>query len=147
MEDKKNIDILLVEDNPNDELLTLRALSKNNFSNNIHIVRDGEEALDFIFCKGKYKDRKMKDIPKVILLDIKLPKIDGIEVLKQIKEDERTKIIPIVILTSSKEEKDIIKSYKLGANSYIVKPVNFTNFVETISTLSYYWLLINESPF
>ena len=147
MENESIVEILLVEDNPDDEILTLRALKKKHISNNIHVVRDGEEAINFLFCKGEYKNRTCIKNPKVILLDIKLPKIDGIEVLRKIRENDKTKMIPVVILTSSKEEQDRINSYKLGVNSYIVKPVNFDNFVEAISTLGFYWLILNESPF
>ena len=140
------IEILLVEDNPNDVKLTLRALSKNNLSNKIHVVIDGEEALDFIYAKNKYSDRSITAIPKLILLDLKLPKVDGLEVLKELKSDERTKMIPVVILTTSREESDIIKSYQLGANSYIVKPVDFEKFISAIADIGFYWLLLNELP-
>jgi len=140
------VEILLVEDNPNDVKLTIRALKKNNFSNKIHVVIDGEEALNFIFARNKYSDRSINDVPKVILLDLKLPKVDGLEVLKEIKNDERTKKIPVIILTSSREESDIIKSYQLGANSYIVKPVDFEKFVSAIADIGMYWLLLNEMP-
>ncbi len=142
----KVIEILLVEDNPNDVELTLRALKKNNLANKVHVVTDGAEALDYVFAKNKYSVRNIEDIPKVILLDLKLPKIDGLEVLKKIKSDEKTKTIPVVVLTSSKEESDIIESYKLGVNSYIVKPVNFDQFVKSVSELGLYWLLLNEGP-
>ncbi len=142
----KIIEILLVEDNPNDVELTLRALKKNHLANKVYVVSDGEEALDFIFAKNKYSDRDIENTPKVILLDLKLPKIDGLEVLKQIKSDERTKAIPVVVLTSSKEEGDIINSYQSGVNSYIVKPVGFDQFVESVSNLGLYWLLLNERP-
>lgn len=142
----KIIEILLVEDNPNDVELTLRALKKNHLANKVYVVSDGEEALDFIFAKNKYSDRDIENTPKVILLDLKLPKIDGLEVLKQIKSDERTKAIPVVVLTSSKEEGDIINSYQSGVNSYIVKPVGFKQFVESVSNLGLYWLLLNERP-
>jgi len=140
------IEILLVEDNPNDVKLTLKALQKNKLTNQIQVVIDGEEALDFIFARNKYSDRSINDVPKVILLDLKLPKIDGLEVLKELKNDERTKKIPVVILTSSREESDIIKSYQLGANSYIVKPVDFEKFVSAIADIGLYWLLLNEMP-
>jgi len=140
------VELLLVEDNPNDEELTIRALEKHNFANKIHVVRDGEEALEFIFAEGAYKDRNIKNIPKVIFLDLKLPKIDGLEVLKRIKSDERTRAIPVVVLTSSAEENDKIESYKLGVNSYIVKPVDFNKFVESVAELGLYWLLLNECP-
>ena len=142
----KEIEILLVEDNPDDVELTLRALKKNNLANKVHVVTDGAEALDFVFAKNKYSGRKIENAPKVILLDLKLPKVDGLEVLKKIKSDEKTKIIPVVVLTSSREESDIIESYQLGVNSYIVKPVNFDQFVKSVSELGLYWLLRNEGP-
>jgi two-component system response regulator len=140
------VDILLVEDNPHDAEMALRALKKNNLANNVAHVTDGEEALDFIFARGAYSGRIIESGPKVVLLDLKLPKVDGLEVLKAVKSDERTKIIPIIALTSSTEEKDIIESYRLGVNSYIVKPVDFDKFVEAIKGLGYYWLLLNQSP-
>ena len=142
----KTIEILLVEDNPHDEELTIRALKKHNLANKTHVVRDGEEALDFIFAEGAYKNRNIEHIPKVIFLDLKLPKIDGLEVLKKVKTNEHTKTIPVVVLTSSKEENDLLESYKLGVNSYIVKPVDFNKFVDAVSELGLYWLLLNESP-
>lgn len=142
----KEIEILLVEDNPNDVELTLRALKKNNLANKVHVVTDGAEALDYIFAQNKYSGRKIEDTPKVILLDLKLPKVEGLEVLKKIKSNEKTKTIPVVVLTSSSEESDIIKSYQLGVNSYIVKPVNFDQFVKSVSELGLYWLLLNEGP-
>ena len=126
--------------------MTLRALKNQNIANRIEIVRDGAEALDFIFCTGDYSDRKMENAPKVVLLDLKLPKVDGLEVLKKIKSDPRTKAIPVVVLTSSREERDIVKSYKLGVNSYISKPVNFEQFSESVRQLGLYWLLLNEPP-
>ena len=138
------VDVLLVEDNPYDVELMMRALRKNNVANPIHHVSDGAEALDFIFCKGKYSDRRFEQAPKVILLDLKLPKIDGLEVLRQIKQDERTKRIPVVVVTSSREDPDIQTAYMLGTNSYVVKPVEFDAFVEAMKNLGYYWLLINE---
>jgi len=140
------VEILLVEDNPDDEELTLRALKAQNIVNEIHVVRDGAEALDFLFCKGAYSKRNFTDQPKVILLDLKLPKVDGLEVLKRVKSDERTSKIPVVVLTSSKEERDIVESYKLGVNSYIVKPVDFEQFTKTVQDLKFYWLLLNEPP-
>jgi len=140
------VEILLVEDNPNDAELALRALKKNNLANNILVVTDGEEALDFIFARGAFSERKIENGPKVILLDLKLPKVDGLEVLRAIKSDPRTKIIPVVVLTSSKEESDIVESYKLGANSYIVKPVEFAKFVAAVKDLGLYWLLLNQPP-
>jgi two-component system, response regulator len=143
MEDKM---ILLVEDNPDDEALTIRALKKNNIGNRLEIVRDGVEAIDFLFGIGSYKDRDMKDTPQVVLLDLKLPKMDGLEVLRRIRENESTRLLPVVILTSSKEEQDILKGYKLGANSYVRKPVDFDQFVEAVRQLGLYWLVLNESP-
>lgn len=140
------VEILLVEDNPNDVELTLRVLKKNNISNRIHVVRDGAEALEFVFCTGAYSDRSIENGPKVILLDLKLPKVDGLEVLRQIKADPRTKSIPVVVLTSSREERDIVRSYQLGTNSYIVKPVDFEQFTEAVRQLGLYWLLLNEPP-
>jgi len=135
------IEILLVEDNPNDVELALHALKKNNLSNRIEVVRDGAEALDFIFGKGADSNR-----PKVILLDLKLPKVDGLEVLKRLKSDPQTRSIPVVMLTSSREECDIVKSYQLGVNSYIVKPVDFEQFTEAVRQLGLYWLLMNQPP-
>ena len=140
------VEILLVEDNINDAELTIRALNKVNLANNLVHVKDGEEALDFIFGKGVFADRDTHCRPKVILLDIKMPKVDGIEVLRQIKSNEATKTIPVVIMTSSREEQDIITSYKLGVNSYVVKPVNFEAFAKAISDLGLYWLIINQPP-
>ena len=141
------VEILLVEDNPTDVELTLRALKKRNLANKVHVVRDEAEALDFIFATGSYKGREINHKPKVILLDLKLPKVDGLEVLRKIKSDERTKDIPVVVLTSSKEEKDRIESYKLGVNSYIAKPVDFNQFTKAVSELGLYWLLLNELPY
>jgi two-component system response regulator len=138
------VEILLVEDNSSDQELTLKALSKYNLSNSIFVVEDGAEALDFIFAQGDFSDRNMSILPKLILLDLKLPKVSGLEVLKKIKSDLRTKTIPVVVLTSSKEEKDIIESYKYGVNSYIVKPVDFNKFIESIREIGFYWLLLNQ---
>jgi two-component system, response regulator len=146
MINQSTVEILLVEDNPQDAEMAIRALKKNNLANNVLLVTDGVEALDFIFARGAYSDRKIENGPKVILLDLKLPKVDGLEVLKVVKSDERTKIIPIIALTSSSEEKDIIESYRLGVNSYIVKPVDFDKFVDAIKGLGFYWLLLNQSP-
>jgi two-component system response regulator len=139
------IDIILAEDNHNDAEMSLRALKKNNIVNNILHLEDGEEVLDYVFATGPYSGRNMENIPKVILLDLKMPKVDGLEVLRKIKSDERTKIIPVVLLTSSKEDKDILEGYRLGVNSYIVKPVEFENFVKVVSEIGLYWLLINQS--
>src|SRR5512135_2888446 len=141
----KAINILLVEDNPDDVELTLHALKKNNIVNPVKIARDGLEALDYLFYSGKYRGAD-HDLPNVILLDLKLPKVDGIEVLQRIKSDRKTKLIPVVILTSSKEESDLIRSYDLGVNSYIRKPVDFDQFVETVRQIGFYWMLINEQP-
>lgn len=140
------VEILLVEDDPNDAELTLRALRKNNVSNRIHVVRDGAEALEFIFGKGAYNGRNLKEGPRVILLDLKLPKVDGLEVLRQIKNDQQTRKVPVVILTSSKEERDIVEGYRLGVNSYIVKPVDFAQFTEAVRQLGLYWILLNQPP-
>lgn len=141
------VDILLVEDNPDDVELTLRSLRKHNLANKVFVVRDGEEALEYIFASGKYAERNFEDHPKVILLDLKLPKVDGLEVLRRIKSHERTKLIPVVVLTSSREEKDIIESYRLGVNSYLVKPVDFDKFVECVTELGFYWVLLNKQPY
>ena len=140
------IEILLVEDNPEDLRLTQRALKKANLANHIQVARDGEEALNFIFCEGAHAARKIEDTPKVILLDLKLPKVDGLEVLQRLKADARTKSIPVVILTSSKEQNDVVESYQLGVNSYIVKPVNFEGFAAAVQQLGMYWLLLNQPP-
>jgi CheY-like chemotaxis protein len=139
-------EILIVEDNEQDLALAQRALRKANVTNRIQVARDGEEALDFIFCEGAFTQRSMEDGPKVILLDLKLPKIDGLEVLQRIKGDPRTKSIPVVVLTSSKEQSDVVESYHLGVNSYIVKPVNFEQFSEAVQKLGFYWLLLNHPP-
>ena len=136
--------ILLVEDNPDDIDLTIRGLKKNNIVNEVDIVQDDAEALDYLFCKGAYANRNPDDMPTVILLDLKLPKVDGIEVLKRIRAEAKTMLIPVVILTSSREETDLIKSYKSGANSYVRKPVNFVEFSEAVLQLGLYWLLLNE---
>jgi two-component system response regulator len=140
------VEILLVEDNPQDLELALRALRKANFSNRIQVARDGEEALEYIFCEGEHSTRKIEDSPKVILLDLKLPKVDGLEVLKRIKGDPRTSSIPVVVLTSSREQRDVVESYRLGVNSYIVKPVNFEGFANAVRDLGMYWLLLNQPP-
>lgn len=142
-----SIELLLVEDNFNDAELTIRELKKHHLANNLYHVKDGEEALDFLFATGKYEgSRNVNHTPKVVLLDIQMPKVNGMEVLQRIKSDERTKATPVVILTSSKEDPDVQKCYKLGANSYIVKPVNFERFAEAIKNLGFFWLLLNQPP-
>jgi len=140
------VEILLVEDNPQDLELTQRALAKAHLTNHIEVARDGAEALEFIFCEGAHAGRNRENGPKVILLDLKLPKVDGLEVLKRIKNDERTKAIPVIMLTSSREQSDLVESYRLGVNSYIVKPVNFESFAQAVQNLGMYWLLLNQSP-
>lgn len=142
----QDVDILLVEDNPHDVELTLRALDKHNLANKVVVARDGAEALDFIFGTGAHADREVTDRPKVVLLDLKLPKVDGLEVLRRIKSDKRTKVIPVVVLTSSQEERDIVESYELGVNSYMVKPVDFDQFIKCVSELGLYWLVCNKPP-
>ncbi len=146
MNETNTVEILLVEDNPQDLELTLRALQKAKISNRTQVARDGAEALDFIFCEGAYVGRRIEDVPKVILLDLKLPKFDGLDVLRRVKGDPRTRVIPVVVLTSSKEQRDVIESYHLGVNSYIVKPVNFERFAEAVKELGFYWLLLNQPP-
>ncbi len=143
----EDVEILLVEDNPNDVELTLRALQKQNLSNKVFVVKDGAEALDFMFASGAYSQRKVEKRPHVVLLDLKLPKVDGLEVLRRIKGDSRTSHIPVVMLTSSQEERDVVDSYNLGVNSYIVKPVDFSNFVHAVSELGIYWGLLNKLPY
>lgn len=138
--------ILLVEDNPDDEALTLRAFRKNNIGNEVVVARDGQEALDYVFGEGRHAGRDVADFPQVVLLDLKLPKVDGLEVLRRIRADARTALLPVVILTSSKEDQDVINGYRLGANSYVRKPVSFDEFLEAARTLGLYWLLINETP-
>jgi two-component system response regulator len=140
------LSILLVEDDPDDEILTMRELKRQNVANEITVVRDGAEALDYLFARGQYADRDPCDHPTLMLLDLKLPKVDGLEVLRQVRADERTKLMPVVILTSSDEQKDKIKSYNLGANSYVRKPVGFDEFREAVRQLQLYWLLLNEPP-
>lgn len=140
------VDILLVEDSQDDIDLTLHTLRRENLANHIFVVRDGEEALDFLFCCGPYADRSPAHLPKLVLLDLKLPKVDGMEVLRQLRADARTRIIPVVIMTSSKEERDVAKGYNLGVNSYIQKPVDFDEFRKTVKTIGLYWLLINQRP-
>jgi two-component system response regulator len=140
------LDILLVEDNPQDAELTIRALKKRTLANHFVHVQDGQEAVDFLLCKEAYKDRDDREMPKVILLDLKLPKLNGIEVLRLLRADMRTRTVPVVMLTSSREERDVIEAYQLGANSYIVKPVDFEIFLEVVSNMITYWLLLNEMP-
>jgi two-component system response regulator len=142
----KDAMILLVEDNPDDEALTLRALKKNNIGNDVFVVRDGAEALDYLFCKNAYADRDPDQSPQLILLDIKLPKIDGLKVLRRLRADQRTQFLPVVMLTSSVEEQDLIESYEGGANSYIRKPVDFSKFTQAIQQLGLYWLVLNQPP-
>lgn len=141
-----SIEILLVEDNPNDRDLALHALKKGKVLNTVHVVRDGEEALDFLYARGPHAARKGGALPSVVLLDLKLPKIDGLEVLRRIKKDSRVKKIPVVVLTSSKEDKDIDTAYKNGANSYIVKPVDFKQFTQALTTVGMYWIAVNQPP-
>ena len=140
------VDVLLVEDNPQDADLTIRSLKKFNLANSIFVVEDGAEAIDFIFCSGKYVERDIAHPPKVIFLDLKLPKLNGLEVLKRLKGDERTRQIPVVVVTSSREDPDIKSAYSLGVNSYVIKPVDFELFAECVSKLGLYWLLVNQPP-
>ena len=140
------VEILLVEDNPADVELTLRALKKHNLTNNVQVVMDGVQALDYLFGSGAYSGQKKPLAPKVVFLDLKLPKVDGREVLRRMKANDKTRLIPVVVLTSSKEESDIIESYKLGVNSYVVKPLDFDKFVEAVSQLGLYWVLLNQAP-
>jgi two-component system, response regulator len=142
----KEVELLLVEDDPNDVELTLIALRKHKLANKIHVVRDGEEALDFLFCRGAYSQRDSNGQPKVILLDLKLPKVSGLEVLKAIKGDARTRPVPVVVMTSSREQRDIVEGYRLGVNSYIQKPIDFDQFQTIIRDLGYYWLVVNQCP-
>ena len=142
----QNHTILLVEDNPEDEALTLRALKKNNIGNEIVVVRDGAEALDYLFCRNTFANRDPEALPALILLDIKLPKIDGLEVLRRVRAEKRTQSLPIVLLSSSNERKDVIEGYKGGANSYVRKPIDFAQFIEAIQQLGFYWLALNEAP-
>ena len=143
----EDVEILLVEDNPNDVELTMRALQKQSLANKVFVVKDGAEALEFMFATGSFAARKIENRPRVVLLDLKLPKVDGIEVLRRIKADDRTKHTPVVMLTSSQEERDVIDTYNLGVNSYIVKPVDFSNFVHAVSELGVYWGLLNKLPY
>jgi len=140
-----DVEILMVEDNANDEMLALHAFKRNNIANKVYVVRDGAEALEFIFCTGAYAERRIEN-PKLILLDLKLPLVDGIEVLRRIRSDPRTRTVPVVMLTSSNEERDVVETYTLGVNSYIVKPVDFEQFNEVAKHLGYYWLLLNRQP-
>lgn len=141
-----SLEILLVEDNPQDAELTIRALKNRNLANNLVHVEDGQAALDFLFNTGRYKNREITPKPKLVMLDLKLPKVDGIEVLRRIRADARTKLLPVVVLSSSREDRDVAEAYKLGVNSYIVKPVDFESFSEAVSNLGLYWLLLNEAP-
>jgi len=136
--------ILLVEDNPDDEALTLRAIRKNHIANKVIVARDGAEALDYLFGRGAYEGRKVTDLPAVVLLDLKLPKLDGLEVLRRLRQDERTRLVPVVVLTTSNEERDVVESYSLGANSYVRKPVDFEQFSQAVGQLGMYWLLLNQ---
>ena len=142
----EEVEILLVEDSPEDAELTIRALRRNKLANEIQVVEDGAEALDFLFCRGAYKDRSAFHTPKLVLLDLKLPKFDGLEVLRAIRADERTRTLPVVILTSSKEEKDLVSGYNLGVNAYAQKPVDFEQFSETIQQIGMFWMLVNKAP-
>ncbi len=142
----RNKVILLVEDNPDDELLTLRAFKKNNIVNEVVVARDGSEALDYLFGTGTYAGRDVSVMPQVVLLDLRLPKVNGLEVLRRLRANEQTKLLPVVVLTSSDEERDVVDSYSLGANSYIRKPVDFDQFVEAVRHLGLYWLVLNKSP-
>ncbi|MDP3065348.1 MAG: response regulator [Methanobacteriaceae archaeon] len=144
--DINEVDILLVEDNPTDAELTTRALKRKNLVNNMVWVKDGAEALDFLFATGDYAERNPEEVPKLILLDLRMPKVDGMEVLHRIKAEKTTKKIPVVVLTSSQEDRDIVESYKLGVNSYVSKPVEFDEFIDAVSTLGLYWMLINKPP-
>jgi two-component system, response regulator len=140
------VEILLAEDNPEDAEMTLRALRRNNLANQVHWVKDGEEALEYLFCSGRYADRSAGRQPKLVLLDIKMPKVDGIDVLRRLKDDPATRGIPVVVMTSSNEERDVIEAYRLGVNSYIVKPVQFEVFIETVAKIGMYWVLTNRVP-
>ena len=142
----EEVQILLVEDNRNDLELALHTLRREHLANHVSVARDGEEALDFLFCRGQFSGRAPDQVPKLILLDLNLPKVDGLQVLRTLKSDPSTRSIPVVIMTSSKEERDMVESYNLGANSYIQKPVDFAQFKETVKTVGFYWLLINERP-
>ena len=141
---KEAVNVLIVEDNAQHLELTLRALKRNNLASKIAVAKDGAQALDFVFCRGNYADRTAEDLPRLIILDLKLPKVDGMDVLRQIKADERTRRIPVVILTTSREEKDLLESYRYGVNSYIVKPVDFNKFMQAVGQLGFYWMSLNE---
>jgi len=142
----EQVEILLAEDNPEDAEMTMRALRRNNLANKLHWVKDGAEALDYLFCTGTYAGREPRKPPKLVLLDIKMPKVDGIEVLRRLKADAATRTIPVVVMTSSNEERDVMESYRLGVNSYIVKPVQFDAFLETVAKIGLYWVLTNRVP-
>ncbi len=146
MTDLEQVEILLVEDNPQDAEMTLRALRRNNLANRVHWVKDGEEALEFMFRTGAYAARDPASTPKIVMLDIKMPKVDGIEVLRRLKADPQTRPVPVVVMTSSNEERDVVESYRLGVNSYIVKPVQFESFLETVAKIGLYWVLTNRVP-
>jgi two-component system response regulator len=143
---ENDVAILLVEDNPNDVIMTLDALRENKLANQVEVVRDGAEALDFLFCQGDYAHRNINHQPRFVLLDLKLPKVTGLEVLKKIRADPRTRMIPVVVMTTSTEDRDIVESYQLGVNSYIVKPVDFEQFIQSVRQLGLYWLLLNQPP-
>jgi two-component system response regulator len=146
MSEVDNVEILLVEDNPADAEMTLRALRRNNLANKVHWVKDGEQALDFMFRTGTYAERDPVSVPKLVMLDIKMPKVDGIEVLRRLKANENTRTVPVVVMTSSNEERDVVESYRLGVNSYIVKPVQFDSFLETVAKIGLYWVITNRVP-
>ena len=146
MQNAERIEILLAEDSERDAEMTLRGLRKHNLANRVHRVKDGAEALEFLYCTGAYADRGPDPLPKLILLDLKMPKVDGIEVLRRIKSDERMRIIPVVMMTSSNEERDVVESYRLGVNSYIVKPIEFAEFAEVVAKIGFYWVLSNRVP-
>ena len=146
LQNMNEVEVLLVEDNSSDAELTLRSLKKHNLANKLFHVKDGAEAIDFLFSQGAYTNRRAENLPKVVLLDLKLPKVDGIEVLRKIKSDDRTKLIPVVVMTSSREDRDLATCYDLGVNGYVVKPVEFDEFARVVSQLGFYWLLVNETP-